>query len=103
MKFVFELPDTVRPEHSIFGDRKEAVDQFLGENHLEEKNTMILSPYSNTLADLPDRFWNKVAGALKGMGRCDHAVEIQLVQCDEDLYKMVIGSMVRGKEKGKIS
>lgn len=181
-KFVFELPDTVRPEHPIFEDKKEEVDQFFRENQLKEKNTVILSPYSNTLADLPGRFWNKVAGALKGMGYvvctnssgdtepavegtipvffsldtapqivekagyfigirsglcdiisgtdakkiilyhagerffngstyeyfnlkdmglCDDAVEIQFDQCDEELYKKVMGSVTRGKGKEK--
>lgn len=184
-KFVFELPDCAQPEHPIFEDKKEGVDQFFRENHLEEKNTVILSPYSNTLADLPNRFWNKVAGALKGMGYvvctnssgdtepavegtipvffplniapqlvgkagyfigirsglcdiisgadvkkiilyhagerffngstyeyfnlkdmglCDDAVEIQFDQCDEELYKKVMGSVTsgKGKEKGQI-
>ena len=67
-KFVFRLPDSAQPEHPIFEDKAKEVDKFFRENQLEEKNTVILSPYSNTLADLPDRFWRKVAEALKEMG-----------------------------------
>lgn len=67
-KFVFGLSDSARPEHPIVEDKAEEVDNFFRKNRLEEKNTVVLSPYSNTLADLPDRFWNKVAEALKEMG-----------------------------------
>ena len=42
--------------------------EFFQKYHLQEKNTVILSPYSNTLADLPDKFWGKVAEALKDRG-----------------------------------
>lgn len=67
-KFVFDLPDTARPEHPAFRNRDREVEEFFRTNQLEEKNTVILSPYSNTLADLPDRFWSRVAKALKGLG-----------------------------------
>lgn len=67
-KFVFGLSDSARPEHPLFEDKKEEIDKFFQENRLEEKNTVVLSPYSNTLADLPDRFWSKVAEALKEAG-----------------------------------
>lgn len=67
-KFVFDLPDTARPEHPVLRNKDREVGEFFRSNHLEEKNTVILSPYSNTLADLPDRFWSQIAKTLKSLG-----------------------------------
>ncbi len=67
-KFVFDLPDTARPEHPVFQNADKELEEFFQKYHLQEKNTVILSPYSNTLADLPDKFWGKVAEALKDRG-----------------------------------
>lgn len=67
-KFVFGLPDHARPEHPVFESRDSEVQKFFKENSLKEKNTVILSPYSNTLADLPDDFWSRIAKALKEKG-----------------------------------
>lgn len=67
-KFVFELPDTVQPEHPVFQNVDDELKNFFQQYSLQEKNTVILSPYSNTLADLPDRFWSKIAEALKKKG-----------------------------------
>ena len=67
-KFVFDLPDTACPEHPVFRNKDREVEDFFRSNQLEEKNTVILSPYSNTLADLPDCFWSRVAKKLKKLG-----------------------------------
>lgn len=67
-KFVFDLPDYAQPEHPVLAERDKEVEQYFAANSLEEKNTVVLSPYSNTLADLPDDFWSRVAAALKKMG-----------------------------------
>lgn len=67
-RFVFDLPDTARPEHPVFQNADKELEEFFQKYHLQEKNTVILSPYSNTLADLPDKFWGKVAEALKDRG-----------------------------------
>lgn len=67
-KFVFDLPDEAKPRHPIWKD----IDKELGEAFenlgLEPGNTVILSPYSNTLADLPQVFWKELAGELKRKG-----------------------------------
>lgn len=67
-KFVFELPDTTYPEHPEFLNIDKELKKFFRENHLQEKNTVILSPYSNTLADLPEKFWSEIAKELKSKG-----------------------------------
>jgi hypothetical protein len=67
-KFVFDLPDHVQPRHPVFENKDSEVQEFFREHSLEDKNTVILSPYSNTLADLPDDFWGELAKALKKMG-----------------------------------
>ncbi len=67
-KFVFDLPEEAKPEHPVFRDVREELKGTFEELELKEGHTVILSPYSNTLADLPDRFWNQLAGRLKEMG-----------------------------------
>ena len=37
-------------------------------NNLQEKNTVILAPYSTTLADMPEVFWNELVDWLKAQG-----------------------------------
>ena len=69
-KFVFELPDDSRPRHPEFKDVKHEVDMFMNEYGLEYCNTVVLSPYSNTLADLPDVFWEELAAKLTQKGYC---------------------------------
>lgn len=60
-RFVFGLPDTAKPKHPVFPNvESELVPVFQGDN-LQPGNTVVLSPYSNTLADLPDDFWVKLA------------------------------------------
>lgn len=80
-KFVFGLPDDVMPQAPVrgaldFGKREtnvktkaeQEVDRIFCENHLIPGRTVALSPYTNTLADLPDTFWNMVVQALKKRG-----------------------------------
>lgn len=67
-KFVFDLPDTSRPRHPEFADVSDQLNRIFKEKGLTEKKTVILSPYSNTLADLPDEFWLKITGALLDRG-----------------------------------
>lgn len=67
-KFVFELPDTARPEAPVLKETEELIEESFHKNDLQVGNTVVLSPYSNTLADLPDVFWNKLVEELKKEG-----------------------------------
>lgn len=67
-RFVFGLPDTAKPEHPIFPYVDSLLEPVFQEKHLRPGNTVVLSPYSNTLADLPDRFWVGLARRLMREG-----------------------------------
>nr|WP_302141909.1 hypothetical protein [uncultured Schaedlerella sp.] len=67
-KFVFDLPDTVLPELPVLKNADKELEEIFREKELQTGNTVILSPYSNTLADLPDRFWIQLAGRLRDAG-----------------------------------
>lgn len=67
-RFVFGLPDTARPEHPVFPEVTSRLEPVFRENSLQPGNTVVLSPYSNTLADLPDGFWVRLAGLLRREG-----------------------------------
>lgn len=67
-KFVFELPDGVKPEHPNYKDETVKVKKIFNEYGLLPKRTIILSPYSNTLSDLPIEFWENIVEALKNKG-----------------------------------
>lgn len=67
-RFVFELPDEARPEPPMLKDREAELERLFKENRLEEGKTVVLSPYSNTLSDLPDEFWEAVARRCKEEG-----------------------------------
>lgn len=67
-RFVFELPDTAKPEHPVFKDEDRKLEELFEKYHLQPGNTVVLSPYSNTLADLPNEFWNNLAKELKQAG-----------------------------------
>lgn len=67
-KFVFDLPDSAKPEPPRLADKDAEVGEIFRENRLEPGKTVVLSPYSNTLSDLPDEFWAAIAGRLKGKG-----------------------------------
>lgn len=59
-RFVFNLPDDVKPKHPTFRDESERVKKVFSEYGLLSKKTVILSPYSNTLSDLPTGFWEDI-------------------------------------------
>lgn len=67
-KFVFGLPDSSKPRHPKFSDVSDQLNSLFEENRLIEKKTALLSPYSNTLADLPDSFWEKITDVLVERG-----------------------------------
>lgn len=74
-KFVFDLPDDVKPKHPILKNVDEEIDVIFKEKGLEYGNTVILSPYSNTLADLPLELWENIAKDLldRGMIVCTNS------------------------------
>lgn len=63
-RFVFGLPDAVKPVHPVYKDVDQELEPVFNENGLETGNTVVLSPYSNTLEDLPREFWDGLAGRL---------------------------------------
>ncbi len=67
-RFVFDFPEKSRPEHPVLKDVDRELEQLFKEKGLEPGNTVVLAPYSNTLADLPDEFWKRLAGKLKKAG-----------------------------------
>lgn len=67
-KFVFDLPDTSFPKPPQLRNMSDELERLFTKNGLIEKRTVILSPYSNTLADLPEKFWEKIVTKLKEKG-----------------------------------
>ena len=67
-RFVFDLPDDTLPEPPVLKDVGDRLDILFRDQRLAVGKTVILSPYANTLADLPDDFWEALAGALKEKG-----------------------------------
>lgn len=67
-KYVFELPQDIKPKHPILKDESEKIEKIFRECELESGNTVILSPYSNTLSDLPETFWEQMAINLREKG-----------------------------------
>lgn len=67
-RYVFELPDSVSPVHPVYKNADEALDEIFQKKNLVYGRTVVLSPYSNTLADLPDAYWENLAGELSRRG-----------------------------------
>ncbi|WP_026496487.1 hypothetical protein [Butyrivibrio sp. WCD3002] len=67
-KYVFDLPDDVKPQHPAFKDESDRVGNFFDEYELQYNKTVALSPYSNTLSDLPIEFWEKLVEELVHRG-----------------------------------
>ena len=67
-KFVFELPDNVKPQHPKYKDENERVNDIFEMYGLQNERTIIISPYSNTLADLPKEFWEELVSRISKRG-----------------------------------
>ena len=67
-KFVFGLPDDIKPKHPTLRSESEKVKILFDEHGLIPNRTVILSPYSNTLSDLPSDFWEKLVSKLVNNG-----------------------------------
>lgn len=74
-RFVFDLPDDSRPRHPTLKNKEKEVNELFEKNGLKKSKTAILSPYSNTLSDLPVEFWEKVCEKLieKGYAVCTNS------------------------------
>lgn len=67
-RFVFELPDGVKPAHPVFRDESERIGYIFSRYDLVYGKTVVLSPYSRTLLDLSVTFWEKLASELSYRG-----------------------------------
>lgn len=67
-KFVFDLDDSVRPIHPAILECSDDIKKLFEEKQLIPGRTVVLSPYSNTLFDVPESFWISLAEKLRKKG-----------------------------------
>lgn len=67
-RFVFSLPDDTLPEKPLLKNVEKELNRIFQNNDLLPGRTVILSPYANTLADLPLNFWMILANDLRERG-----------------------------------
>lgn len=67
-EYVFDLGKDSRPLHPTLKDRLNEVIEIVEQNHLQKGKTVIISPYSNTLSDLPMVFWENLTEYLLAQG-----------------------------------
>lgn len=67
-KYVFNLNDDVKPQRPILNNNLNVTNELFNKYKLVEDKTVVLSPYSNTLSDLPNEFWEQLAFELKAKG-----------------------------------
>lgn len=67
-KFVFDLDDDVKPVQPMLRNADDELVGIFKDNALTEGKTVVLSPYSNTLSDLPPAFWTNVVDRLREKG-----------------------------------
>jgi len=67
-KFVFNLPNEAKPVHPVYKDESARIESIFNQYKLVYGKTVILSPYSNTLSDLPYTFWEALASELANRG-----------------------------------
>lgn len=67
-KWVFDLPDESKPHHPYLADKNDEIETIFKNNKLKKETTVVLSPYSNTLADLPRFFWEEICDGLMKRG-----------------------------------
>lgn len=85
-KFVFRLPDNIKPEHPEFADYESEMKDLFNSNGLIPGKTVVISPYSNTLLDLPDVFWIDIVRRLM-----DHGYTV-CTNCGSDTEHPVAGT-----------
>jgi len=67
-RYVFALDESIKPEAPLIKDKVEVVREIFDKYGLKQGKTVILSPYANTLADLPTEFWVELVRRLKSKG-----------------------------------
>lgn len=67
-QFVFDLPEQSRPQHPQLSDHSDEINKLMDDNGLIKYKTVVLSPYSNTLADISDDFWVNLTKKLLNYG-----------------------------------
>ncbi len=67
-RYVFDLDETVKPQHPKDWDAGTKSASQFERAGLPVGKTVVLSPYSNTLLDLPGEFWAQLADRLKEKG-----------------------------------
>ena len=67
-RYVFNLDDEIKPIHPQLKNEDRRIDEIFSENKLIYNKTVVLSPYSNTLADLHIKFWETLAFELCNLG-----------------------------------
>ena len=70
--FVFELPSDAKPQHPELKDMNDSLQELFQKNGLIKGKTVVISPFSNTLLDLPQNFWSDISKSLleKGYSVC---------------------------------
>jgi hypothetical protein len=66
--FVFNFDDSVQYQLPPRKNWQSEIDELFQKHNLIKRKTVILSPYSNTLFELPDDFWENIASHCKGLG-----------------------------------
>ena len=69
-KYVFGLDSEAKPRHPVFKDATDTIDEILMKKNLSRGNTCVISPYSYTLGEIPDRVWEEVVRGLRKKGFC---------------------------------
>ena len=74
-KYVFDLPDSSKPRHPELSDATGELSKYFDANDLVPGKTVVLSPYSNTLSDMPAKFWENLCEGLikKGYKVCTNS------------------------------
>lgn len=67
-RFVFELGEKARPEQPVLKERREEVDVVFEESGMVPGRTVVIAPYTTTLSELPNEFWEKLAKSLTERG-----------------------------------
>jgi len=66
--FVFDFDDNVQYELPPRKDWQSQIDELFKKHNLLKGKTIVLSPYSNTLFELPDDFWESIVEHCKQLG-----------------------------------
>ncbi len=67
-RYVFDFTENIRPQHPKYLDVESELVKIFEKNSFLVGKTVVLSPYSNTLFDLPDEFWIHLAKKLTEKG-----------------------------------